>query len=93
MRRLPTDILSNKALECYADTGSTQPALYGLALANGAYNEDMGDGYGTSEDHIFNYLCDGAAISTCTYPHFWDYDGDNGFSGYGIDDLFYCGFG
>ncbi|UCG47934.1 MAG: hypothetical protein JSU94_20950, partial [Phycisphaerales bacterium] len=48
---------------------------------------DKGDGYGTSEDHIFNYLCDGAAIATCTYPHFWDYDGDNGLSGAGADDI------
>jgi hypothetical protein len=77
-----------KALECYAGTGSTQPGLYWQPLTNGAYNEDMGDEYGTDEDHIFHYWCDGAAISTCTYPHFWDYDGDNGISGLGIDDLF-----
>ncbi|UCG48225.1 MAG: hypothetical protein JSU94_00305 [Phycisphaerales bacterium] len=77
-----------KALECYAIGGSSsEPYLFLAAISNGAYNEDKGDGYGTSEDHIFNYLCDGAAIATCTYPHFWDYDGDNGLSGAGADDI------
>jgi hypothetical protein len=77
-----------KALECFEDSRpSTQPGIYINAIADGAGNEDLGDGYGTSEDHIFHYDCDGAAVAYCTYPHFWDYDDDNGMGGGGIDDL------
>lgn len=73
-----------KATEYFAGfRPCNEPWQYRDAIADGAEHEDDGN----DEDHVFGYNCDGAAIATCTYPHFWDYDGDNGISGNGIDDL------